>query len=254
MSTNLADPKQGEREYYRNIGDDGLRHALGKPFTDAKCGEYLADIAAIMSLFPPPPARGLDLGCGTGWTSSFLARRGYEIMGADISSEAIQAASERREQDGCARLQFLCADYEELSFHEEFDFALFYDSLHHAEDEQLAMQKAFNALKHGGCLLTFEPGTGHHLAEGSRQAVEKYHVHEKEMPPSKIIRLAQNAGFSQHLILPQPQVIHSILYGQEAASPPADGFGRLRQKLKFFYIFLRQILLPGEYGVVLLRK
>lgn len=254
MTANLADPKQGEREYYRNIGEDGLRHALGKPFTDVKCGEYLADIAVMMSLFPPPPARGLDLGCGTGWTSSFLARRGYEIIGADISPEAIQAARERCEQDGFTNLQFLCADYEELHFREEFDFALFYDSLHHAEDERLAMQKAFEALKPGGCLLTFEPGVGHHLAETSRNAVEQYHVHEKEMPPSRIIHLARQVGFTQQTILPQPQVIHSLLYSQEAASPPADAFKRLCQKLKSGYLFLRLLLLPGEYGVVLLRK
>jgi SAM-dependent methyltransferase len=254
MDATLNDPKQGEREYYRRIGEAGLAHSLGKPFTDEKCGEYLADLGALISLLPQPPARGLDLGCDAGWTSFFLARRGYEIVGVDIAPEAIQAATAKACAEGITNAQFLCADYEELRFQNEFDFAVFYDALHHAEDEAMAISKAYESLRPGACLLTIEPGRGHHLVETSRQAIAQYHVHEKEMHPAKIIRLARAAGFRESIVLPPAQQIHSFLYGHGIAAQSGNLPARLFHKLRAFYMITRMFLLPGQYGIVLLRK
>ena len=45
--------------------------------------------------FPEPPATVLELGCGNGLSSSqWMARRGYEVHGADISEAAIAWARE----------------------------------------------------------------------------------------------------------------------------------------------------------------
>src|SRR5689334_17377984 len=85
-------PRSGEPTYYDRIGEDGRRHAVGKPFTDDHCGLYLLRAGALFSLLPRPPARVLDCGCGTGWLSYFLARRGYDVVGTDLSEDAIALA------------------------------------------------------------------------------------------------------------------------------------------------------------------
>ena len=77
--------KQGEIDYLKNIGQDGIQHAVHKPFSDPECGKYLSELGAVFTLLPPPPARLLDIGCGTGWTSRFFARRGYEVVGIDMA-------------------------------------------------------------------------------------------------------------------------------------------------------------------------
>jgi len=64
-------PKAGELTYLQKLGPAGRQHALDKPFSDSLCWRYLIDIGAILSLLPPPPARLLDLGAGSGWTSVF---------------------------------------------------------------------------------------------------------------------------------------------------------------------------------------
>ena len=46
----------------------------------------------IMQLLPATPARVLDLGCGTGWTSTFLALRGYTVVGQDIAPDMLSLA------------------------------------------------------------------------------------------------------------------------------------------------------------------
>lgn len=49
-----------------------------------------------------PPARALDVGCGTGTNVVFLAQQGFEAVGVDISRWAIRRARARIAQNGVA--------------------------------------------------------------------------------------------------------------------------------------------------------
>src|SRR5947207_10528269 len=70
--------KSGEIDYLKNLSPADVWHAVHKPFSDDNCAGYLFNMGAVFSLLPPRPARLLDLGCGTGWTSIFFARAGYD--------------------------------------------------------------------------------------------------------------------------------------------------------------------------------
>jgi SAM-dependent methyltransferase len=217
--------KQGEIHYLRNIGESGLCHAVNKPFSDPNCHLYLTDLGAILALLPPPPARLLDLGCGTGWTSAFFARRGYEVVGVDICADMIAQANQLRERAALPSLRFVECDYEEMAFREEFDAAVFFDALHHAVDESLALRRAFRSLKPGGRCVTREPGEGHAQAATSVEAVAKYGVTEKDMPPAKIIALGRAAGFRRFYAFPLAWcnfLIDYQLHETKQASEDAD--------------------------------
>jgi SAM-dependent methyltransferase len=214
--------KSGEIDYLRNIGEDGIWHAVHKPFSDPGRARYLAELAAVLALLPPPPARLLDLGCGTGWTSVFFARSGYEVVGVDIAPDMVAHAEANRDREGVAGLTFLASDYEELPFDGEFDAAVFYDSLHHAVDEAAAVRGAFRALRSGGVCVTSEPGQGHHLSADSIEAVRRYNVTEKEMPPARVAELGRAAGFRGFRVYPHAFDLHRGLYRRDpdAAAPP----------------------------------
>jgi len=47
---------------------------LRKPFSDPERAQYLMDIAQILKLLLAPPARLLDAGAGSGWTSRMFAQ------------------------------------------------------------------------------------------------------------------------------------------------------------------------------------
>lgn len=48
-----------------------------------------AELDAALESFPPPPARVLEIGAGSGWQASLLESRGYEVDAVDIDcSEA----------------------------------------------------------------------------------------------------------------------------------------------------------------------
>lgn len=210
--------KQCEVDYFRAIGVEGQRHAMGKPFSDDLCPSNLVQLGAIMQLLPPPPARILDIGCGTGWTSLFLGRRGYDVTGVDISGDMVQAAEFLRCEEGLENVQFREADYESLPFDAEFDAALFYDSLHHAVEEVQAVQCAHRALSAGGVCITSEPGRGHSAEPHTQAAVARFGITEKDMPPNRIITAGRKVGFRSFRVFPHASTLVQVAYHKRDAS------------------------------------
>lgn len=166
-------------------------YLLHKPFSDPRCGEYMMDVAQVMNLLPAPPARLLDVGVGSGWTSELFARRGYEVVGLDISPDMISIAKRRVH----SKLVFEVCDYESGPIPGNFNAAVIYDSLHHAENEELVIKNIFAALAPGGILITVEPGAGHSQTADSIEVMRKYGTTEKDMPFSLQLDLMQRAGF-----------------------------------------------------------
>ncbi len=70
-----------------------IHYLANKPFSDARTSDYLIDLGQIMRYLPPRPARILDLGVGSGWTSEIFARCDYEVVGLDIAADMIKIAN-----------------------------------------------------------------------------------------------------------------------------------------------------------------
>ena len=78
---------------------------------------------ALKMLRPADGARVLDLACGSGRHSLELARRGFSVVGADISPELIGIA--RRDAAAASLdVEFVEGDLRELAFEAEFDVVL----------------------------------------------------------------------------------------------------------------------------------
>lgn len=242
--------KKAEIDYAKKIGHEGLRHAAGKPFSDDKCGEYLIGLGALISLLPPPPLRILDLGCGSGWTSWFLAKRGYEVLGVDISEDFIRLAEEKRA--GLDSLRFQVMDYESMAFVEEFGAAVFFDALHHAENEEMALAGAYRALLPGGICFCLEPGRGHNKTDETVEAMVKFGVTEKDMPPAKVIRLGKRVGFRKFEVFPSAGFLSHGIFCSPWPEIPRSLFKPrfLRNAAKFYRLLSRK----RDIGLVLLVK
>jgi SAM-dependent methyltransferase len=206
--------KQGEIDYIKNIGKEAATHAANKPFSCSDCHRYLFEIGALMALLPPPPATLLDMGCGTGWTSLFFAKNGYSVTGTDISPEMIEFANLNKKNSGVQNVTFLVSDYEQDPFDNAFDCVVFFDSLHHAEDEEVALSMSYRALKSGGVFVASEPGKGHESAQESKEHMEKYGVTEKDMPPEKIISIGRKLGFGRFEVYPHGFDLCNIFFSE----------------------------------------
>ncbi|MCS0591265.1 class I SAM-dependent methyltransferase [Massilia norwichensis] len=240
---------QGEFEYFKNIGEDNMRHAIYKPWSDAQCGLYLMELGAMLGLMPEG-GRLLDMGCGTGWTSALFARRGYDVVGQDLVADAIDAGRKLKAEQGLANLDFVVGDYESLTFKEEFDIVVFFDCLHHAVDEVAALNSAYRALKPGGICITSEPGLGHEKRSAAIMA--EFGTTERDMHPAKIIRAGKKVGFKQFSTHPHAFYLYIALYRREQRGL----LGKLMRipGMRTLVGMLVVLLSKHQAGIVVLRK
>jgi SAM-dependent methyltransferase len=110
----------------------------------------------VKALDLPAGAKVLDLCCGQGRHSLELARRGFQVVGVDLSEALLYAARKRAESEGLS-VTFLHCDMREIDFADEFDavinmFTSFGYLESEAEDEKV-LGKVAQALKSGGKFL-----------------------------------------------------------------------------------------------------
>ncbi|MCC8435717.1 methyltransferase domain-containing protein [Brevibacillus sp. M2.1A] len=80
------------------------------------------EIANLLERLPvKDTGRVLDLCCGSGRHSRALARRGYEVVGVDLSPVLLQLAEE---QNTYPQLSFARCDMRDIPFREEFDIVV----------------------------------------------------------------------------------------------------------------------------------
>jgi SAM-dependent methyltransferase len=90
------------------------------------------DLVGLLRSGTITPCRALDIGCGTGNYSLYLAAQGFTITGLDVSESAIQAARAKAAQKG-ADITFAVADMRGDVSHVAggFEFALEWMIMHH---------------------------------------------------------------------------------------------------------------------------
>jgi SAM-dependent methyltransferase len=80
------------------------------------------------------PGRALDLGCGTGTNSLYMARHGWEVVGIDLAARAIGKARRKARESGLL-MDFHTGDVTRLDFLQPpFDLALDIGCFHALDD------------------------------------------------------------------------------------------------------------------------
>jgi SAM-dependent methyltransferase len=107
---------------------------------------YLVDnIDLIASLVPG--TRALDIACGEGRNCLYLAKRGFQVTGLDISAAGLEKGRRWMEQEG-VQIDFRLVNLEKYEFTEQYDLILNCNFL--LRD---LVPKSVGALSHGGIIL-----------------------------------------------------------------------------------------------------
>jgi len=101
--------------------------------------------------------RILDIGCGTGRHSIELAKRGYNVVGIDLSESMLKRAKEKARNEN-AKVDFIQADARHLNFNNKFDLAIMlcegaFPLMETDEMNYAILENAANALKQNGKLI-----------------------------------------------------------------------------------------------------
>lgn len=100
----------------------------------------------------------LDFGCGSGYGTSYIADYCKEIVGVDISDEAISYANSNYKSPN---LSFTCIETIELLplpfMDKEFDVVISFQVIEHIEDTDNYLKQIHRVLKPGGQLIIVTP-------------------------------------------------------------------------------------------------
>lgn len=148
--------------------DNVARHADPRSMQSYAHEEGLWPIEATLvgEFMPKPPARILDIGCGTGRTTAGLVGAGYEPVAIDLSDAMLDAARLRH-----PALTFERMDAAALGFASEaFDGALFsfngIDYVYPAAARVACMCEVYRVLRRGGVFIFSSHNAIGHLFSG----------------------------------------------------------------------------------------
>ncbi|MGW6062691.1 class I SAM-dependent methyltransferase [Streptomyces sp. NPDC055189] len=132
------------------------RHYRARPATSARVNPLLAETAA-----PLHPGAALDLGCGAGGDTIWLARQGWQVTAVDISTTAVERVRERARDLGIA--DRIAAEQHDLAVSfpaGRFDLvSAQYFQTPFALPRSHVLRTAARALRPGGLLLIVDHGS-----------------------------------------------------------------------------------------------
>lgn len=208
--------KKSEIEYLNKLPPEEKKWIELKPFGfwPHKSHELFRRFANLIQILDlPPGAKILDLGMGSGWTSIFLAKFGYKVIGVDISPGMVKLAYKKAKEEKLD-IQFRVGDFEcsYLFKKDEFDAVLFFDALHHSLDPQKSLDNSYLWLKKSGKILISEPNWMHSLRKETKEIVSKYGLKERGFSPLILKRMLKKSGFKSIVeFYPSPPAYDSSL-------------------------------------------
>lgn len=125
--------KRGQIEHFNTIGTTALE--INRPHGCGRVYNFLLSTKfQIVSQLWGKPLEAysiLNVCCGSGMDTEFLARSGADVVGVDISMGALRGAQERARRYG-VEYDLIVGDAENLPIQDKtFDLAFVHDGLHH---------------------------------------------------------------------------------------------------------------------------
>jgi SAM-dependent methyltransferase len=143
-------------------------------------------IKHMISNYLPLNSTILEIGCGTGFVSSYLKKAGYDSIDcSDIFHSAIRYCKKR----GAGNAYYLF-DLQHCPFFEHYDAVCVFDVLEHIDDDELALKNLYNSVHEGGYLFITVPANSLLWSE-----LDIYAKHKRRYSREDLIQKVEHAGF-----------------------------------------------------------
>jgi len=114
-------------------------------------------ILNVVNKYLESPKKILDIGCGAGTLSLYLASKGNDINGIDISSKAIKRCKESAQY-----LKIKNASFKRMNFPNQipnlkYDFIICSEVIEHLKNDNMALNRIFDMLKPKGIAIISTP-------------------------------------------------------------------------------------------------
>jgi 2-polyprenyl-3-methyl-5-hydroxy-6-metoxy-1,4-benzoquinol methylase len=171
-----------------------------KPYTIRLQGGQMLralHLRQVIKRYIPSHAQILDAGCDTGRDAIYLATKypNSQIIGIDISTQAINEARERLSRTKLINVIFQTLNLLDINYSEQFDVIYSIEVLEHIDDVEKCLTNFHKALKSDGKLIIHipSPDQQRHFRRFKKN-VYPDHVHTG-FKADELIKVLQNHSF-----------------------------------------------------------
>lgn len=197
----------------------------------------------------------IDIGCGAGTLCFYVASKGIQVLGVDISSRAIEACRKSSSRLGLDKLaKFEIVNFPQESMSGKFDLVIFTEVIEHLRDDKLALEKIFNMLNKGGIAIITTPSLNAPLYRlGYANSFDEKVGHLRRYTVESLTKKCETCEFE----VIETEKVEGILRNFLFLNPYAGKFVRF---IKFFIsdmaTFIDNSLIPifGESNIIVIVK
>lgn len=137
-------------------------------------GEHLHRYEEAAKLINKPNAKILDIACGSGFGSNYLAKLGYQVIGGDLSHDVVLDCSNKYKLDN---LEFKQIDGTQIPFEDKFfDVVISFETIEHTTEFQKMLNEFKRVVKKDGIIILSTPNFLINSPGG--KIINKYHTQE----------------------------------------------------------------------------
>ena len=199
----------------------------------------------------------LDIGCGAGTIDFYLANKCHEVLGIDISKNAIRACNESKEKLNLGRnINFIRLNFPKKIPNKVFDFVICSEVLEHLENDEKVIKTISSLLRKGGKLLFSVPSKNAPIYKiGLLQNYDKRVGHLRRYTAEELLNLIINEGFLIEKVVKTEGMLRNFLFFNDLGIIPL----KLANRFEFFsdlFTFLDNITLKlfGESQIIVVAQ
>lgn len=163
--------------------------------------DYKKLYSLLFKDIPGKKLKILDVGCGTAIHSTRLAKRGHNVIGIDLSPEAVKQAKFVTEKKKL-KVKYIVGDIEKLPFADNtFDVCFCGTVLHHFPNLEKVAKELYRVTKPGGYVLAYDPNGLHPYGFVCHNVLNKivrlkyFSENEHALYPSDMNKIFSKAGY-----------------------------------------------------------
>lgn len=139
----------------------------------------------------------LDIGCGVGTLTFYVASLGNNVLGIDVSDKAIISAKITKKILKLNKnVKFKAADFVELDINKKFDTVYMFEVLEHVVDDKKALTKIRSLLKINGLFIMSSPSSNAPLYKlGLLSKFDRDVGHLRRYTQERLKKLIESVGF-----------------------------------------------------------
>ena len=158
---------------------------------------YRILIGIIKNCMNKDVRRVLDIGCGVGTISFYLANKGLHVTGIDVSKNAIDNCKQTA-ANLCLKnkTEFILGTLEKINFNKKFDLVICSEVIEHISDDKNFLKIIHKVTRKGGILILSTPSINAPLYKlGFSRQFDKRVGHLRRYERNDIEKLVKSAGF-----------------------------------------------------------